>query len=221
MARAIVLLSGGLDSCVTTAVAAREHDLFLLHLRYGQRTEARERRAFESIADHYSVPDDRRLIVDTGFLAQIGASALTDPDIEIPEADLESDTIPITYVPFRNAHLLSLGVSWAETVAADAVYIGVVQEDSSGYPDCTETFCQAFSKAVQAGTKEGRVEVRTPVIDLEKARIVGLGQELNAPLHLTWSCYTNDDLACGVCDSCVLRLRAFEAAGVSDPVYYA
>jgi 7-cyano-7-deazaguanine synthase len=221
MAKAVVLLSGGLDSCVTTAVAAQEHDLALLHLQYGQRTQSRERRAFDQISDHYGAAAADRLVVDTGFLAQIGASALTDPAIAVPEANLESTEVPITYVPFRNAHLLSLGVSWAETIGASAVYIGVVQEDGSGYPDCTQAFCQAFNKVAQAGTRDGTIEIRTPVIELNKASIVALGAKLNAPLDLTWSCYAEETRACGVCDSCALRLRAFSEAGVVDPIPYA
>lgn len=221
MSLAVVLLSGGLDSCVTAALAAEDHYLALLHLRYGQRTEARERRAFEAIADHYGVPAARRLVVDTGFLAAIGGSALTDPAIPVPTADPNASTVPVTYVPFRNAHLLSLGVSWAETLGADAVYIGVVQEDSSGYPDCTEAFCRAFGEAARTGTKDGRIRVETPIIHRDKAEIVTIGTSVGAPLHLTWSCYANETEACGICDSCALRLRAFERAGITDPIPYA
>jgi 7-cyano-7-deazaguanine synthase len=220
MQKAVVLLSGGLDSCVTAAVAAQEHDLALLHLQYGQRTQTRERQAFEDISDHFHVTQTDRLVVETGFLSQIGGSALTDTSIDVPDADLEATDVPTTYVPFRNAHLLSLGVSWAETIDAHAVFIGVVQDDSSGYPDCTEEFCLAFGKAVAAGTRDGNIQVRTPVVHHDKAGIVKLGLEIAAPLHLTWSCYADEVTACGVCDSCALRLRAFAQSGVSDPIPY-
>jgi 7-cyano-7-deazaguanine synthase len=220
MQKAVVLLSGGLDSCVTASVAAQEHELALLHLQYGQRTQTRERQAFEDIADHFHVAQADRLVVETGFLSQIGGSALTDVSIEVPDADLEATAVPITYVPFRNAHLLSLGVSWAETIRAHSVYIGVVQDDSSGYPDCTKEFCSAFGQAVAKGTREGNIEIRAPVIHHDKAGIVKLGLDIEAPLHLTWSCYANEITACGVCDSCALRLRAFTQSGAIDPIPY-
>ncbi len=218
---AVVLLSGGLDSCVTAAVAAQSHALALLHLTYGQRTRTREHRAFSDIADSYGVPPQRRLIVETDHLSQIGGSALTDPDIPVPDADLQRREIPVTYVPFRNAHLLCLGVSWAEVLGARAVYIGVVEEDSSGYPDCTEAFCLAFAKAAAAGTRpDTDIRICTPVIHHTKAQTVRLGADLGAPLHLTWSCYSREDTPCGRCDSCVLRLRAFQNAGIPDPAPY-
>jgi 7-cyano-7-deazaguanine synthase len=221
MQKAVVLLSGGLDSCVTAAVAAQEYDLALLHLQYGQRTQSREHQAFEEIANHFNVPLADRLVAETGFLSKIGGSALTDPTIAIPDADLDTRMVPVTYVPFRNAHLLSLGVSWAETIGARAVFIGVVQEDSSGYPDCTEAFCKAFSRAVTEGTRDGTIQIHTPLIHHGKASIVKLGTDIAAPLHLTWSCYADEIKACGVCDSCVLRLRAFEQSGSQDPIPYA
>lgn len=219
---AVVLLSGGLDSCVTAATAARTHDLALLHFDYGQRTRNRERRAFSEIADFFGVPSGRRLVVSADYLTRIGGSALTDPAIPVPDADLGRGEVPITYVPFRNAHLLCLGVSWAEVLHARTVYLGVVQEDSSGYPDCTEAFCTAFSEAVAAGTRpESGIRILTPVLHMDKPRIVRTGLDLGAPLHLTWSCYQREDVACGRCDSCVLRLNAFRKAGVSDPISYA
>ena len=218
---AVVLLSGGLDSCVTAAVAAQSHDLALLHLAYGQRTQTRERQAFSDIADFYGVPPKRRTILQTDALSRIGGSALTDPDVPVPDADLQRPDVPITYVPFRNAHLLCLGVSWAETLRARAVYIGIVEEDGSGYPDCTEDFCSAFARAVTAGTRpETDICIHTPVIHHTKTQIVRLGADLGAPLHLTWSCYSREDVACGRCDSCALRLRAFQNAGIPDPVSY-
>jgi len=216
---AVVLLSGGLDSCVTAAVAAQSCDLALLHLSYGQRTEAREARSFKAIADHYDVSKARRLCVEARFLERVGGSALTNSAIAVPEANLDSPSIPITYVPFRNAHLISLGVSWAEVLSADAVYIGVVEEDSSGYPDCRENFCRAFEKAIDLGTRpETRIRLETPLIHKSKADIVSLGVSLQAPLDLTWSCYSDNDRPCGRCESCSLRARAFGQAGVQDPI---
>jgi len=217
---AIVLVSGGMDSCLTAAIAARECDkVAFLHISYGQLTEARERKAFDDIADHYGVVD--RLDVSIEYLAQIGGSALTDRSIAVGEADLANPEIPNTYVPFRNGNMLSIAASWAEVLGAKAIYIGAVAEDSSGYPDCRPEFYAAFQTAIDAGTKpETRVEIRTPIIHLSKAEIVAKGIELAAPLELTWSCYRSEDLACGTCDSCALRLRGFELAGVVDPIPY-
>ena len=217
---AICLVSGGMDSCVTAAIAHRDvSELAFLHISYGQRTEARERQAFEALAAHYRV--DKRLIVSLAHLSQIGGSSLTDPGIDIAQANLQSQSIPTSYVPFRNAHLLSVATSWAEVIGGRYIYIGAVAEDSSGYPDCRPEFYEAFQRSIERGTKPStNIQIRTPVIDLKKAEIVRLGQELNAPLDLTWSCYARSDSACGQCDSCALRLRAFRAAGVSDPIPY-
>ena len=216
---AVVLLSGGLDSCVTAAVAAQSYDLALLHLSYGQRTEQREARGFRAIAEHFQVTPDRRCVVEARFLQQVGGSALTDPALPVPDADPDSGTVPGTYVPFRNAHLLCLATSWAETLSARAIFVGVVEEDSSGYPDCTEGFCQAFETAIGLGTRpETILSLQTPLIHKSKADIVKTGIDLSAPLHLTWSCYTNEDVPCGRCDSCALRARAFAMAGVKDPI---
>lgn len=217
--KGVVLLSGGMDSCVTAAIAGQTHELALLHVSYGQRTEARERRAFDEIADFYAAKN--RLIVRLDSLRQIGGSALTDEQIAVPESGLEGDRIPVTYVPFRNAHFLSVAVSWAEVIGANALFIGAVWEDSSGYPDCRPEYYRVFSELIRAGTRpETRIEVVTPVIGLRKSGIVRRGVELGAPLHLTWSCYQFEEEACGVCDSCRLRLRAFEEAGVRDPLAY-
>jgi len=218
--KAIVLVSGGMDSCVTAAIAAKENDeLAFLHISYGQRTEARERRAFNEIADHYGVKD--RLDVSIEYLARIGGSSLTDASMEVAEGDIESKEIPTSYVPFRNANMLAIATSWAEVIGATGIYIGAVAEDSSGYPDCRTEFYEAFQKTIDNGTKpETRISVRTPIIELSKAEIVRKGIELGAPLHLTWSCYRSEDLACGTCDSCALRLRGFERAGVEDPIPY-
>jgi len=206
--KAICLVSGGMDSCVTAAIAAGENDdLGFLHVSYGQRTEARERQAYNDIADHYCV--DQRLDISIEHLAKIGGSSLTDQKIGVSEADLTSNAIPTSYVPFRNANMLSIAVSWAEVIGAAAMYIGAVAEDSSGYPDCRPEFYAAFQKAIDEGTKpETHVELRTPIIHLTKAEIVKKGIELDAPLNLTWSCYRSEDLACGTCDSCALRIVA-------------
>jgi len=216
----VVLVSGGMDSCVTAAVAEQESKrLAFLHISYGQRTEERERRAFVEIADHYGVRD--RLDVSIEHLAKIGGSSLTDSSVEVTEADLGSTQVPTSYVPFRNANMLSIATSWAEVIGAGAIYIGAVAEDSSGYPDCRPEFYDAFREVINTGTKpETYIEIRTPIIDLSKAEIVRKGVDLDAPLHLTWSCYRNEEMACGTCDSCALRLRGFENAGVQDPIAY-
>ena len=218
--KAVVLLSGGMDSCVTTAIANQTHSLALLHASYGQRTEERELRAFEEIADFYGVRE--RLVVRFDSLAQIGGSALTDSGIAVPESLPDnSATIPITYVPFRNAHFLSAAVSWAEVIGATAIFIGAVFEDSSGYPDCRPEYYETFAQLVRVGTRpETQIEIVTPVIHMHKSEIVRKGVELGAPLALTWSCYQSDYEACGVCDSCRLRLRAFSQTGHTDPIAY-
>lgn len=217
---AVVLASGGMDSCVTAAIAAAENEeIALLHISYGQRTEQRERKAFNDIADHYGVTE--RMDISIEHLAKIGGSSLTDASMEVTEADLESKEIPTSYVPFRNANMLAIAVSWAEVIGASSIYIGAVAEDSSGYPDCRPEFYEAFQKVIDTGTKpETRVEIRTPIIDLSKAEIVKKGIEISAPLELTWSCYRSEDLACGTCDSCALRLRGFAQAGTKDPIEY-
>jgi 7-cyano-7-deazaguanine synthase len=225
--KAVVLLSGGMDSCVCAATARERHgveNVALLHASYGQRTESREVKAFRDIADFYGVK--QRLVVRLEHFRAIGGSALTDPNIAVPENKLgapgpNGSAIPVTYVPFRNAHFLSVAVSWAETIGAGAIYIGAVAEDSSGYPDCRPEYYQAFQELIRVGTRpETEIEIVTPVIAMRKSEIIRQGSELGAPLHLTWSCYQNADQACGVCDSCLLRLRAFDEAGLSDPIPY-
>ncbi len=225
--KAVVLLSGGMDSCVSAAMALERHGtgkVALLHAGYGQRTQERERRAFEEIANFYGVRE--RLIAQLDHFRAIGGSALTDQNISIPENELgapgpRGSAIPVTYVPFRNAHFLAVAVSWAEAIGAGAIYIGAVAEDSSGYPDCRPEYYRVFQELIRAGTRpETQIEMVTPVITLKKSEIVRRGIELGAPLHLTWSCYQNEDLACGVCDSCLLRLRAFAEAGAPDPIRY-
>jgi 7-cyano-7-deazaguanine synthase len=209
-----------MDSCVTASVARRESSsLAFLHISYGQLTEARERKAFNDIADHYDI--DQRLDVSIEHLAKIGGSSLTDEKIMVTEADLNSTEVPTSYVPFRNANMLAIAVSWGEVVGASTIYIGAVAEDSSGYPDCRPEFFEAFQRTIDTGTKpDTRIEIRTPIIHLSKAEIVKKGIELKAPLHLTWSCYRNEDIACGTCDSCALRLRGFARAGEKDPIAY-
>ena len=217
---AVCLVSGGMDSCVTAAIANQENSqLAFLHVSYGQRTEARERASFERIADHYNVA--LRLAVSLEHLSRIGGSSLTDKSIPVSTADLAAQGIPSSYVPFRNAHLLSVAVSWSEVIGANSIYMGAVHEDSSGYPDCRPEFYEAFERVIEVGTKpQTRIEIRTPIIGLRKSEIVERGLELAAPLELTWSCYSESEIACGKCDSCALRLRAFREAGVRDPIPY-
>ncbi|MGH9772122.1 MAG: 7-cyano-7-deazaguanine synthase QueC [Candidatus Acidiferrales bacterium] len=220
--KAVVLLSGGMDSCVTAAIANQTHRLALLHASYGQRTERRERRAFEEIADFYGPRE--RMVVRFDALSQVGGSALTDGNIAVPERGeaLASEAgIPVSYVPFRNAHFLSAAVSWAEVIGANAVFIGAVAEDSSGYPDCRPEYYRAFQTLIREGTRPAtHIEIATPVIAMKKSEIVRRGAELDAPLDRTWSCYQFEDEACAVCDSCRLRLRAFAEAGLRDPIAY-
>jgi 7-cyano-7-deazaguanine synthase len=214
----IVLLSGGMDSCVCAALAVRGHQTAALHVSYGQRTEERERQAFLAICDRLGI--HQRLRVRNQALRAIGGSALTDPEIEVPEPHSAGSEIPVTYVPFRNAHFLSVAVSWAEVLGAETIYIGAVEQDSSGYPDCRPTYYKAFNEVIKTGTRKGRIQIVTPLIGMRKAEIVRIGLELNAPFDLTWSCYSREDSACGACDSCVLRLRAFHEAGAADPIPY-
>jgi len=217
--RAVVLLSGGMDSSVCAALAVRDHDAAAVHVSYGQRTEERELKSFLSICERLSIHD--KLVVRNEALRTIGGSALTDDSIAVPRSEAVGHNIPVTYVPFRNAHFLAVAVSWAEVLDAKKVYIGAVEPDSSGYPDCRPAYYKAFNEVVRTGTKEGKIEIVTPLIAMRKAEIVRLGLELGAPFDLTWSCYSREDRACGVCDSCALRLRAFEAAGAKDPIPYA
>ncbi|HHI98070.1 MAG TPA: 7-cyano-7-deazaguanine synthase QueC [Thermodesulfatator atlanticus] len=216
---AVCLVSGGLDSCVAAAVAAQDYELAFLHVNYGQRTEARELRAFHEIADFYKVK--HRLVTEVPALKQIGGSALTDPNIAVPEDEPSPDRIPITYVPFRNAHFLAIAVSWGEVLGAKRIFIGASQVDFSGYPDCRASFFTAYNQVIKEGTRpETEILIETPLINLTKAEIVKLGQKLGAPLHLTWSCYQREDVACGRCESCLLRLKGFREAGLKDPIPY-
>jgi 7-cyano-7-deazaguanine synthase len=211
-----------LDSCVCAAIAKRRYSLAFLHVKYGQLTETRELKAFRDVADFYSVPKSLRLVVDVGYFKKIGGSSLTDRRVKIPKADLQRRGVPPTYVPFRNANILSMAVSWAEVIGARRIFIGAMEEDSSGYPDCREAFYSAFNKAVKLGTKPGSgIKVEAPLIHKSKTEVVALGLKNGAPLHLSWSCYkSNGPAACGVCDSCALRLRGFRQAGAEDAISY-
>jgi len=216
---AVIAVSGGMDSCVTAAIANEKFELAFAHINYGQRTEKRELKSFNKIADFYKVKN--RLIIDFTHLSAIGGSSLTDKNIKVTKADLTSKEIPSSYVPFRNANILSACASWAEVLNVSKIFIGAVYEDSSGYPDCRPVFFSAFEKMIQEGTRPGtKIKIETPIINLSKAEIVKKGIELNAPLELTWSCYQNEVEACGECDSCALRLRAFQEAGIEDPIPY-
>jgi 7-cyano-7-deazaguanine synthase len=208
-----------MDSTVCAALAVHDYDTAAVHVSYGQRTQERERQSFLAICQRLKIHD--RLMVHNEAFRAVGGSALTDESIAVPDAENIGTEIPVTYVPFRNAHFLAVAVSWAEVLGAEKIYIGAVEPDSSGYPDCRPAYYQAFNEVVKTGTKDGRIEILTPLIAMRKAEIVRLGLELGAPFDLTWSCYSREDEACGVCDSCVLRLRAFEAAGVHDPIPYA
>ncbi|MBK8983409.1 MAG: 7-cyano-7-deazaguanine synthase QueC [Ignavibacteria bacterium] len=216
---AIVLVSGGMDSALTAAIADKKYNLNFLHVNYGQKTEMRELKAFNEISDYYQVTN--RLIADISYLGKIGGSSLTDSKLKISKADLKSKDIPTSYVPFRNANILSIAVSWAEIINAGKIFIGAVEEDSSGYPDCRKNFFKSFNTLIRIGSKAGSgIKIVTPIINLSKKEIVIKSVKTGSPLHLTWSCYKNNVIACGECDSCALRLRGFQSAGVKDPVNY-
>jgi len=217
---AVVLVSGGMDSCVTAAIAHQHYNMAFLHLNYAQRTERRELKAFQDIADFYGVK--QRLVVNIDHLRQIGGSSLTDKSMGVQLANVHRQDIPTSYVPFRNAHILSIAVSWGEVLGATKIFIGAVEEDSSGYPDCRKVYYEAFNRVIELGTRhETELEIVTPVIEMKKSEIVRKGMELQVPFHLTWSCYQAEEVACGVCDSCALRLRGFQSAGIADPLPYA
>jgi len=216
--QAIVLVSGGMDSCVAAAIAACHHDLAFLHCTYGQRTARKEREAFEAIARHYGV--ERKMVADLPFLGQIGGSSLTDPAKDVEEGLSEPGVIPSTYVPFRNSLILSVAVAWAEATGVEKIFIGAVESDSSGYPDCRKAYYEAFNRLAKLGTRSGRVAVIAPLVEMDKCEIVRKGLELEAPLHLTWSCYVRNDVACGACESCLLRRGGFRNAGAVDAIPY-
>lgn len=218
---AIVLVSGGMDSLTTAAIANEEYEnLAFLHLNYGQKTEKRELKCFEEIADFYDVPIEFRKVIDVSFLSQIGGSSLTDQKIDVKKYQGDSNEIPDSYVPFRNTHIIAMAVSWAEVIGAKKIFIGAVEEDSSGYPDCRPSYYAAYNNLIKEGTKEGDISIVTPVIALKKAEIIMKAVELKAPLASSYSCYANNDVACGICDSCALRLRGFQKAGLDDPIEY-
>jgi len=218
---AIVLVSGGMDSLVTAAIASGQHKkIAFLHMNYGQRTEKRELESFHNIANFYKVDTSNRLVVDISFLTQIGGSSLTDKNIEVKKYSGDSPEIPNSYVPFRNTHIIAIAVSWAEVIGAKKIYIGAVHEDSSGYPDCRPSYYQAYNKLIHEGTKLGDIKIITPIIHMSKDQIVKKATELGAPLEHSWSCYSNNDIACSECDSCALRLRGFQKAGIEDPIKY-
>ncbi|MEC7275149.1 MAG: 7-cyano-7-deazaguanine synthase QueC [Bdellovibrionota bacterium] len=218
---AVILVSGGMDSLVTAAIANEKHDnLAFLHLNYGQKTQEKELQCFHEIADHYNVPQNLRKIIDVSFLKQIGGSSLTDDNIDVKKYKGDSEEIPDSYVPFRNTHIVAMAVSWAEVIGAEKIYIGAVEEDSSGYPDCRPSYYKALNALIKEGTKEGVIEVITPVIAMKKHEIVQKAVDLKAPIKMSWSCYDRGDKACGVCDSCALRLRGFQRAGLEDPIEY-
>ncbi len=217
--KAVVLMSGGMDSCVTAAIARQDYEIAALHASYGQPTERRELQSFHALADHFRAA--QRLAVKLDHFRAIGGSSLTDSAMPIHDANLENKDIPDTYVPFRNAHFLSVATSWAEVIGATKIFIGAVWEDSSGYPDCRPEYYEAFNKVIRAGTRPTtNITIETPLIYLSKCDIAKKGVELAAPLHLTWSCYRESDTACGTCDSCALRLRAFQQARLEDPIAY-
>ncbi len=219
--RAVVCLSGGMDSAVCTALATREYETYALHFSYGQRTEQRELTSARTIAELLGI--QQFLPLRMSLFRIIGGSALTDASSAVPIASAVEKIgaeIPVTYVPFRNAHFLSAAVSWAEVVGAKKIFIGAVEQDSSGYPDCRPAYYEAFQQLIRTGTRDADIEVVTPLIALRKRQIVQLGLELNAPFHATWSCYSGETTACGQCESCALRLRAFAEAGATDPLPY-
>ena len=216
---AVVLVSGGMDSALTAAYAAKDHEPAFLHINYGQKTQKRELKAFNDIAKYYGVK--KKLVADISYLKDIGGSSLTDNKIKITKADLKNKSIPSSYVPFRNANILAIAVSWAEILKAHSIYIGAVEEDSSGYPDCREKFFKEFEKMVSLGTKPGAaIKIVTPLIKQSKKEIVLNSYKYKSPVQLTWSCYKSNTIACGVCDSCALRLRGFARAGMKDPIPY-
>jgi len=216
---AIVAVSGGLDSAVATAVAAESHELSLMHINYGNLTEKRELEAFHNIADYYNI--EKRLVADIDHLRKIGASSLTDKNIPVEDFTGKNKGIPLTYVPFRNANILSIAVSWGEATGAGSIYVGMMEEDSAGYPDCTEEFIEAFNRLIKVGTRpETTVKLIAPLIHMSKGDVIRKGIELGAPFDLSWSCYKNEDKACGVCESCVLRLNGFKDVGIEDPIDY-
>jgi 7-cyano-7-deazaguanine synthase len=217
----ICLVSGGMDSLTTAAIANNHYDrLAFLHTNYGQNTENKELECFHAIADHYKIPQELRKVVDIKFLSEVGGSSLTDDNLKVTQYQGDSDQIPTSYVPFRNTHIVALAVSWAEVIGAKKIFIGAVEEDSSGYPDCRESYYKAYNLLIKEGTKSGDIEIMTPIIHMTKDQVINKARELSAPIEKTWSCYAREDKACGICDSCALRLRGFQRANMEDPIEY-
>jgi 7-cyano-7-deazaguanine synthase len=218
--KAVVMISGGMDSALVAAlVKEKGYQIAALHLNYGQRTEKRELKAFNDICNHYNIKE--RLVVDIQYLTQIGGSSLTDDSIEVEKANLNNIDIPSSYVPFRNANILSIATSWAEVINAEAIAVGAMEQDSSGYPDCREDFFDAYEKMIDLGTKPTtKIKILRPIINMTKKEIVEKGILMELPFEITWSCYKNSDISCGECDSCALRLRGFAKAGMTDPLTY-
>ena len=218
MKKAVVILSGGMDSTTALFIAKEEYSIIPLHFNYGQRTEKKELESFSEICDYLQL--ENRYVIDLPFFKQIGANALVDVNLDVPTDGIKPG-VPITYVPFRNGIFLSIAASVAEKEGAEAIFIGVVEEDSSGYPDCTEKFIEHMKNAINSGTKpETHIDIKTPLIHLKKEDIVKKAIEVKVPLELTWSCYKNENKACGVCDSCRLRLKGFKKVGINDPIDY-
>jgi len=219
--RAVILVSGGMDSATAVYEAIdRGYEPYFLHTSYGQRTEGKEYECAKALAEEVDAADF--LHIETGHLSQIGASSLTDEEMEVEDADVESDEIPTSYVPFRNANLLAMAVSYAEANDCSAVFIGAHSEDFSGYPDCRPEFFEAFQQVVNVGTKpDTDISLEAPFVEWSKTEIAERGLEIGVPYNLTWSCYRDEAPACGTCDSCAFRLEAFRNAGSRDPIEYA
>ena len=218
--KAVCVMSGGMDSTLAAYMMKKDgYEIIAVHFNYDQRTQAKELDCFYEICEDLKV--EEKYVLDLDFFKQLGASALTDKNIEVPTNGVE-EGVPVTYVPFRNGIFLSMAAAIAEKEGAEAIVIGVVEEDSSGYPDCRESYIQSMQESINLGTKdETKINIKMPLVHLQKSQIVQKSLDLEVPLHLTWSCYKNEDSACGVCDSCRLRLNGFEKAGVKDPITYA
>jgi len=222
MEKAVVCVSGGMDSLCALATAIGDKEVTLLHVNYTQRTELREHEAFRAVGRWYNIPEDRMVVVETNIFKIIGKSCLTDPSIKVPEDELAMSVVPISYVPFRNGNILSMATALAEAIEAKTIYTGFVEVDSSGYPDCTEEFKNKFIEVIKLGTRlSTNIDIVTPCIFMTKLDITRFAIALEAPVHLSWSCYQSSDKACGKCDSCILRIRGFMQAGYIDPIPYA
>jgi len=217
--KALCIMSGGMDSTLSAYMVKNAgYEIVAVHFNYNQRTQNKELQCFNAICEDLDVRE--KYILDLDFFKKLGASALTDETLEIPTTGVE-DGIPITYVPFRNGIFLSMAAAIAEKEGAELISIGVVEEDSSGYPDCRESYIKSMQESINLGTKDTtNITIHMPLVSLSKSQIVQKATELNVPLFNTWSCYKNEEAACGVCDSCRLRLNGFKLAGVTDPISY-